>query len=64
VIYTLDADRAPDAEDDTTGALLVEMSLWTFGLPYAEALPDGDVLVVYYAGSDAAMDIRWARLRI
>ena len=23
------------------------MDLWSFGLPYAEALPDGDVLVLY-----------------
>jgi hypothetical protein len=40
------------------------MSLWIFGLPYAEALPDGDVLVAYYAGEAAALDIRWARLRL
>jgi hypothetical protein len=39
------------------------MGVWTFGLPYAEALPDGDVLVVYYAGNDQTLDIRWARLR-
>jgi hypothetical protein len=63
VLYTLDDGRRGDAGDDT-GALLAEMSLWTFGLPYAEALPDGDVLVVFYAGGAPAMDIRWARLRI
>ncbi|MBK9945019.1 MAG: exo-alpha-sialidase [Kouleothrix sp.] len=62
VLYSLDA-AGPGARDDSTGALLAEMSLWTFGLPYAEALPDGQVLVVYYAGSQASMDIRWARLR-
>jgi hypothetical protein len=64
VLYTLgeSATRAPS--EDTTGALLADMSVWTFGLPYAEALPDGDVLVVYYAGDEAAMDIRWARLRV
>jgi len=63
VLYTLDQDPARRA-DDSTGALLAEMSLWTFGLPYAEALPDGDVLVAYYAGTETAMDIRWARLRL
>ena len=63
VLYTLDQDRARGA-DDSTGALLAVMSLWTFGLPYAEALPDGDVLVAYYAGTEAAMDIRWARLQL
>jgi hypothetical protein len=49
---------------DDTGALLAEMSHWSFGLPYAETLPDGDVLVVYYAGTDTAMDIHWTRLRL
>ena len=29
----------------------------------ADLLPDGDVLVVYYAGSEEAMDVCWARLR-
>ena len=38
------------------------MSLWTFGLPYAETLADGTALVVYYAGTDEAMDIHWARI--
>lgn len=64
VIYALGSDSARAASTDNTGDLLVEMSLWTFGLPYAEALPDGDVLVVYYAGDTAALDIRWARLRV
>lgn len=54
--------RSPSASH-TTGDDLVEMSTWTYGLPYAEALPDGDVLVVHYAGSVGAVDIRWARLR-
>jgi len=64
VLYTLDTTPDHGAGDGDTGALLADMALWTFGLPYAEALPDGDVLVAYYAGSPAAMDIRWARLRI
>ena len=63
LLYALDDEPAGGAGDDT-GALLAEMSLWTFGLPYAEPLPDGDVLVGYYAGNAAAMDIRWARLRV
>lgn len=50
-------------QDDNTGNLLAEMSLWTFGLPDAEALPNGDVLVVYYAGTDQTLDIHWARLK-
>jgi hypothetical protein len=49
---------------ETTGAMLADMGLWTFGLPFAELLPNGEVLVVYYAGSEAAMDIRFARLKL
>ncbi len=49
----------------TTGDALVEMGTWSYGLPYAEALPDGDVGVVYYAaGTTGGTDIRWARLRL
>jgi hypothetical protein len=39
------------------------MELWSFGLPTAATLPDGDVLVAYYAGTAAALDVHWARLR-
>jgi hypothetical protein len=59
VIYT-HGDAAVQGDD--TGALLAEMGLWSFGLPYAEALPDGTVLVVYYAGDATRMDARWARV--
>jgi hypothetical protein len=48
----------------TTGEALGDMTAWCYGLPYAETLPDGDVLVVYYAGQDRAMDACWARLRL
>jgi len=64
VLYALGSASARATGTDTTGDLLVEMSLWTFGLPYAAALPDGDVLVTYYAGDASALDIRWARLRL
>jgi hypothetical protein len=58
VIYSHGAER--DQDSDVSGAL--GTSLWTFGLPYAEALPDDDVLIVYYAGTETSMDIYWARL--
>lgn len=64
VIYSHGAAVAQDSGGDDTGALLAGMSLWTFGLPYAEALPDGDVMVVYYAGTESVMDIHWARLHL
>jgi hypothetical protein len=63
VLYELDS-TGPGARDDTTGALLAEMGLWTFGLPYALSLPGGDVLALYYAGGEGAMDIRWTRLEV
>jgi hypothetical protein len=46
----------------STGEALADMQTWSYGLPFAEALPDGDVMVVYYAGLADAMDIRWVRL--
>ena len=52
------------ARSDTTGELLEDMGFWTYGLPYAEVLPDGDVMVVYYAGDSATMNIHWSRLSL
>jgi len=51
-------------QTDGTAATLDDMSIWTYGLPYAEALPDGDVMVVYYAGDQRTMDIRYACLSL
>jgi len=48
----------------STGDVLTEMGVWNFGLPYAESLPDGDVMVVYYAGSAEQMAIEWVRLSL
>ena len=50
----------------TTGgsmaATLADMSQWTYGLPYATALANGEVLVVYYCGLSQRMDVEWVRL--
>ena len=57
--------HSPAKTDSTdTGEMLQAMGVWSFGLPYAEGLPDGDVAVVYYAGDDQKMDIYCARLRV
>lgn len=49
----------------TTGDALVEMGTWSYGLAYAETMPDGDVGVVHYApGPDGGLDIRWVRLAV
>lgn len=49
----------------TTGDALVEMGTWSYGLAYAEALPDGDVGVVHYApGPAGGIEVRWVRLAL
>lgn len=47
----------------STGELLDEMSVWNFGLPYAEPVPCG-ALVAFYAGDEATLDIHWVRLAV
>lgn len=38
------------------------MSDWSYGLPYATVLSNGEVLIVYYAGLTERMDVKWVRL--
>ena len=52
------------AQSDTTGELLEDICCWTYGLPYAEVLPDGDVMVVYYAGDSNTMNIHFSRIYV
>ena len=60
---TIYSHAAPkDKKSQDTGHLLVDMEIWAFGLPFATALPDGDVLVTYYAGDASAMSLHFARL--
>ena len=39
-----------------------DMSIWTFGHPEPLLLPNGDVMVAYYAGDATAMGIHWVRI--
>jgi len=65
VLYSLETEACPTAAGGgNTGDVLAEMGVWNFGLPYAAALPDGDVMVVYYAGTSESMQIHWARLAL
>ncbi len=42
-----------------------EMGAYSLGLPTTALLPDGDVLVVFYAGPNSDQtDIRWVRVRL
>jgi hypothetical protein len=63
-LYRIEIPAKQSSSATATGELLADMGLWTFGLPYAEQMPDGDVLVAYYAGTATRMDIRLARLRL
>ena len=60
MVYQAEAIPDPGAG---TGEMLADMTNWNYGLPFAQALGDDSVLVVHYAGTAAAMDIRWVRLR-
>ena len=65
LIYSHDTEPSKGPQTDSASQTIADMlAVWSYGLPYAEALPDGDVIVVYYAGSSAAMDACWARLRL
>jgi len=59
------APAVASSSSETTGEALVEMGTWSYGLAYAEALPDGDVGVVHYApGPAGGIDVRWLRLAV
>ena len=65
VLYQLASEKpATDTREGNTGDLLAEMAMWNFGLPFAVALPDGDVMVVYYEGTSSMMNACWVRLSL
>lgn len=39
-----------------------DMGRWTFGHPACRNLPDGGILVAYYAGDQTALGIHWVRI--
>jgi hypothetical protein len=62
IVYSLEKPNSKDL--GSVGDVLADMKIWSYGLPYAEPLPNGNVMVVYYAGETGSMDIRWAQLSI
>jgi hypothetical protein len=62
VLFTHQAAKPKSAQTGPTTEALVDMAAWSYGLPYAETLPDGSAIVVYYAGRSHAMDACWVRL--
>ena len=51
-------------KDINLGELLEDMGMWNFGLPFADVLSSGKVLVLYYAGNSNQMNLCWCRLTI
>ncbi len=41
-----------------------DMGIWTFGHPAPARLPNGDVMVAYYAGNQEAMGMYWVRIAL
>ena len=64
ILYQNANSSAANPQTGDTATALVEMSIWNYGLPAAERLPSGDVIVGYYAGTSQAMDACWIRLRL
>ena len=46
------------------GKAIEDMFRWNYGLPFAEALPNGEAMVLYYAPQGDGTAIRWARLAL
>jgi hypothetical protein len=65
ILYELKSDAPKTAAGaGDTGELLAEMGIWSFGLPFAEVLADGEVMVVYYEGDPSSMRACWVRLSL
>ena len=54
--------RSRPSEGENMADTLAVMSDWSYGLPFATVLSNGEVLIVYYAGLVERMDVEWARL--
>ncbi len=63
-VYRLKAEQQ-SGKQQCLGGTWAEMEKFSLGLPAAASLPDGDVLVLFYAGPEADMtDVRWERIRL
>ena len=51
-------------ESRSPGDYWNDMGAWQFGHPVGVALPDGDVLVMFYGGTGATRPARWARISV
>jgi len=58
-------DMGAEAGMDSTREIedyYADMRIWSFGHTEARQLPDGDLLVSYYAGDENSLSVRWARI--
>ena len=60
-------DSAAGTESGSAGTrefedFLQDMMAWRFGHPRGVLLPDGDLLVAYYAGDEDATSVYWSRI--
>lgn len=64
VVYTHDERAAiSQGKDDIDfGEYWEDMAKWSFGHPVIRRLPDGQILVAFYAGTPKCMSVHWARI--
>lgn len=63
-ITIFEQNNLKNSKDNNLGELLTDMGMWNFGLPFADVLPSGKVLIFYYAGNENQMNLCWCRLAI
>ena len=61
-ITIFEQNNLNNIKDNKLGELLADMGVWNFGLPYADVLSSGKILVFYYAGNNKQMNLYWSRL--
>lgn len=64
VVYQLKSERQ-SGQQNSVQHTWAEMEKFSLGLPVTTLLPDGDILVLFYAGLETDhTDVRWARIRL
>src|ERR1043166_3493005 len=64
VVYSKAQDKQGEVTGGASADYFQDMQAWTFGWPNATLLPNGDVLLAYYAGDGNRAAIHAARLRL
>jgi hypothetical protein len=64
VVYSKTQDKKGEVTAGASADYFQDMQAWTFGWPNAVPLPNGDVLLAYYAGDGNCAAIHVTRLRL